>query len=201
MLLSFGQRVLNEQIGASTAARQQLAELDGKRFAVIVKGSDLRIVAESSAGELLISSSADTDCDVELTAGAFDLLKLARSPELSNLKNIGADLNGDLRVAEAFAELMRLAMPEPEAMLAGWIGDMPAHAVGQAARQVGGWTARAERAFEQNFAEYLQEENPTLIPPALARNFTAGVDRIRDDVDRAERRIEMLERRLRGRQD
>ena len=198
MLLSLSQRMLNEQIEASTAARERLLELDGKRFAVIVKGSDLRIIAESSSGELLISSSVKGDCDVELTAGAFDLLRLARSASLSDFRSVGASLNGDLNVAEGFADLIRLAMPEPEALLADWIGDMPAHAVGQAARRVGGWTGRAERAFEQNLAEYLQEESPTLIPSSLARQFSAEVDRIRDDVDRAERRVEMLERRFGG---
>jgi len=54
---------------------------------------------------------------------------------------------------------------------------------------------RAGRAFEQNLAEYLQEESPTLVPPPLARDFGGEVDRLRDDVDRAERRIEILERR------
>lgn len=198
MLLSLGQKMLNEQIAASTAARERLSELDGKRFAVIVKGSELRIIAESADGELKISSSKDIECDVELSAGALELLKLARSASLSDLRSVDARLNGDVNVAESFADLMRLAMPEPEALLAGWIGDMPAHAVGQAARRFGGWTERAERAFEQNFAEYLQEETPTLIPPALARNFSTEVDRIRDDVDRAERRIELLERKLKG---
>jgi len=201
MLLSLGQRMLNEQIEASTAAKNRLADLDGKRFAVVVKGSDLRIVAESSGSELLIFSSQDADCDVELTAGTFDLLKLARSANLSDLRRVDARLNGDLDVAEGFADLMRLAMPEPEALLADWIGDMPAYAVGQAARRFGGWTENAEKVLEQNLAEYLQEEHPTLIPPPLARHFSAEVDRVRDDVERAERRVEMLENRFGGREN
>jgi len=200
MLLSLGQRMLNEQIEASTAARERLADLDGKRFAVVVKDSDFRIVAESSGSELLISSSQDADCDVELTAGTLDLLKLARSANLSDLRRVGASLNGDLNVAEGFADLMRLAMPEPEALLADWIGDMPAHAVSQAAHHFGGWTERAEKAFEQSLAEYLQEENPTLVPPPLARRFSTDVDRIRDDVERAERRVQILESRHGGRE-
>lgn len=194
MLLSLGQRMLNEQIRASTAARERLLELEGKRFAVVIKDSGLRVVVESAGGELHLVQSPDGECDVELSAGAFDLLKLARTASLSELKDSGATLNGDLHVAEAFAELLRLAMPEPEAVLADWVGDMPAHAVGQAVRGVGGWTRRAGRAFEQNLGEYLQEESPTLVPPPLARHFYAEVDRIRDDVERAERRIARLEK-------
>jgi len=196
MLLALGQRMLNEQIRSSTAARERLSALEGKRFAVVVKGSDLRIIAESAQGELVLSRSGDGACDVELSAGAFDLMRLARSASLSDLKSAGATLNGDLTTAEAFADLMRLAMPEPEALLADFVGDVPAHAVGEAARGLGRWTRRAHRALEQNVAEYLQEESPALVPPALARRFSAEVDRIRDDVERALRRVELLERRL-----
>jgi len=198
MLLAFGQRLLNEQIKASTAARERLDELEGKRFAVNVRGSDFRVVAESAAGELRLSHGGEDSCDVELSAGAIDLMRLARNANLSELKDSGASLSGDIRTAEAFAELMRLAIPEPESVLGDWVGDMPAHAIGQAARGAAGWGARAGRALEQNLGEYLQEEDPTLVPPALARSFIARVDRIRDDVERAERRIELLERKRSG---
>jgi ubiquinone biosynthesis protein UbiJ len=199
VLLALGQRLLNEQIRASTAARERLTELEGKRFAVTVRGSDFRVVAESASGELLLSHGPADGCDVELSAGAFDLLRLARKANLSELKEAGASLSGDIRTAEAFAELMRLAMPEPEAMLGDWIGDMPAHAVATTARSVLGFGAKAGRALEQNLGEYLQEENPTLVPPPLARWFAGEVERLRDDVDRAERRLVLLERRHSGR--
>jgi len=194
MLLAFGQRLLNEQIRESTAARERLAGLEGKRFGVVVKGSDIRVVLEVGAGEVLLSHAATEGCDVELSAGAFDLLKLARSASLSELKDAGATLNGDIHVAEGFAELLRLAMPEPEAMLADWVGDMPAHAAGQAARHAAGWSRRAARSLGRNLAEYLQEEQPTLVPPPLARAFARDVDRLRDDVERAEKRVALLER-------
>ena len=201
MLLSLGQRMLNEQIRASTAAQARLAALEGRSLAVAVAGSDLRIVVEASGGELRLSRSTAAACDVELSAGAFDLMKLARSAGLADLRATGATLTGNVQIAESFAELLRLALPEPEALLADFVGDMPAHAIGQAARSLGGFTERAGRAFEQNVAEYLQEESPTLVPPSLARRFLAEVDRIRDDVERAERRIELIERRLGRRSD
>jgi len=198
MLLDLAQRMLNEQIRASTAARERLKEVEGKRFAVVVRDSDLRVVTEAREDGLALRFDTETVCDVELTAGTTDLLRLARSSGLTELRNVGATINGDVRVAEAFAALFRLAMPEPEGVLADWIGDVPAHALGEAARAVGGWGIRAARAFEQNLGEYLQEETPTLVPAPLARSFTADVDRIVDDVARAERRVELLERRRRG---
>jgi ubiquinone biosynthesis protein UbiJ len=188
--------MLNEQIEASTAARERLAELEGKRFGVTVAGTSLKFSAEAVSGSMLLEHGTGTGVDVEIRGGAIDLLKLARSANLSDLRDSGCTLSGDISVAEQFADLLRLAIPEPEALLADWIGDMPAHALGQAARGLAGWGGRARNAFEQNLAEYLQEEKPTLIPPALAKEFSREVDRIRDDVARAERRIELLERRL-----
>lgn len=196
MLLDFAQRMLNEQIAASTAARERLAGLDGRRFAVIVKGTDLRIVIAVSGQALSLSRSRTADADVELTASAFDLIRLMRSASLSDLRNVGATLNGSVEVAEGFADMLRLATPQFEDALADWIGDMPAHVVGGATRTLNDFAGRAERAFEQNLAEYLQEESPVLVPPPLARQFGSEVDRIRDDVDRAERRVELLERRI-----
>jgi ubiquinone biosynthesis protein UbiJ len=235
MLLAAGQRMLNEQIRASTALRERMRSLEGKRFAVEISGTDLRIVVEAKGGEMQLSfgggsrggnsrggnsrggnssgssgsgssgsgsgssgtrESGNGDVDVELKASAIDLIKLARSATLTDLKGSGAKLNGDLDVAESFADVLRLALPEPEGALADWIGDMPAHAVAQVSRGMFGFTRRAQRAFEQNVAEYLQEESPTLIPPALASYFADEVDRLRDDVERAQRRVELLERRL-----
>lgn len=195
MLLSLAERMLNEQIGASTAATERLAGLEGKSFAVTVRGTDLRIVLESVNGALRVSRSGG-DCDVELTASALDLLKLARSAGLADLRRVDASVNGNVDVAEAFSDLMRLAVPDFEDVLADWLGDMPAHVVGEAGRRIGRFGKRAGRAFESNLADYLQEESPSLVPPPLARRFGSEVDRIRDDVDRAERRIEHLERRI-----
>lgn len=199
MLLALAERVLNEQIRASTAARERLAALDGRRFAVTVRGTDLRIVVEGAGKALKLSRSAE-DCDVELTGSALDLLKLARSAGLSDLRSVDARLNGNVDVAEGFADLMRLAVPEFEDVIADWIGNVPARAVGEAARRVGRYGERVERAFERNLAEYLQEESLTLVPTPLARHYGAEVERIRDDVERAERRIERLERRV-GKRD
>lgn len=196
MLLAIAQRMLNEQIKASTAARDRLAELAGRRFAVTIKGSSFRVVIEALDDSLRLTRSADPECDVELTAGALDLMKLAKSSSLSELKNSGASLNGNLHTAEAFSELLRLAVPEPEALLADWVGDMPARGIAQTARGARDWGRKASRSIERNVADYLQEESPALTPPALARQFSADVERLRDAVDRAAKRIELLERRL-----
>jgi ubiquinone biosynthesis protein UbiJ len=47
----------------------------------------------------------------------------------------------------------------------------------------------------QNVAEYLQEEGRDVPNRTEAEEFLHGVDRIRDDVDRLEARLKLLEAR------
>ncbi|MDX1562443.1 MAG: hypothetical protein R3305_05925, partial [Gammaproteobacteria bacterium] len=92
--------MLNEQIRASTAARERLPDLDGKRFAVDIRGTGLRVIAEATAADIKLRFDAETEPDVELSAGPIDLMLLARSSTLSELKGRDAKLNGDLSTAE-----------------------------------------------------------------------------------------------------
>jgi ubiquinone biosynthesis protein UbiJ len=130
-----------------------------------------------------------------LSATPIDLLRLARSSDLSTLRGTGAEISGSPEVAERFAKLLKLARPDLEEHAARWLGDVPAHALGEAARGVGAWLDRAARALRANTAEYLQEESRALPAALEAQAFYADVERLRDDVERAAARLARLERR------
>jgi ubiquinone biosynthesis protein UbiJ len=53
-----------------------------------------------------------------------------------------------------------------------------------------------QRKLAENVAEYFLEEKPLLIRPALAEEFGASVVKLRDDVERAGKRLEKLEQKL-----
>jgi ubiquinone biosynthesis protein UbiJ len=130
-----------------------------------------------------------------LSASPIDLLRLGRSADLSTLRGTGAEISGSPEVAERFAKLLKLARPDLEEHAARWLGDVPAHALGEAARGVGAWLDRAARALRANTAEFLQEESRALPAALEAQAFYADVDRLRDDVERAAARLARLERR------
>jgi len=58
-----------------------------------------------------------------------------------------------------------------------------------------GWGRRAVRTTVENVAEYLAHERSDLVPRAEGEQFLRGVDALREDVDRFEARLELLERR------
>ena len=185
---------LNRCVSESTAARELLARLRGSSFAVHVEGLGLTAVLHADDERLRLDSDA-TNASATLRATPLDLLRLLNADGVSGVKRTRADLSGDLEVAERFARLLKLARPDLEEEVAKWVGDVPAHALGEAVRGAAAWFARAGAALRMNAAEYLQEESRAMPAPLEARAFYADVERLRDDVERVSARLKRLEQR------
>jgi ubiquinone biosynthesis protein UbiJ len=192
--LNFIEAELNRCVGESTAARELLARLDGTSFAVHVEGLGLTRVLHAEGERLRLDSDAGV-ATATLRATPLDLLRLLRADGVSGVKRTRAELSGDLDVAERYARLLKLARPDLEEEAAKWLGDVPAHALGEAVRGFRVWLERAGAALRMNTAEYLQEESRAMPGPLEAQAFYADVERLRDDVERAAARLALLERR------
>jgi ubiquinone biosynthesis protein UbiJ len=191
--LNFIESELNRCIGESTAARELLARLAGTSFAVHVEGLGITGVLHSDGARARLDSDA-TAATATLSATPFDLLRLLRAGDVTGVKRTRAALSGDLDVAERYARMLKLARPDLEEEVAKWLGDVPAHALGEVARGVGAWLERARSALRMNTAEYLQEETRAVPAPLEARAFYSDVERLRDDVERLAARLQRLER-------
>lgn len=203
MIASACQRWLNRCIGRSAAARTQAARLAGKRFAIVVQGAGQRIdlVGRGGALDVEVKRRGDETADALLEGTPLDLLRLAGagSDALGRLQETRAQLSGDVHVAEAFVELLRLAQPDIEEELAGWIGDISAHEIGRFGRGAVRFCRDSAAAVATDLGEYLQEERAVLAAAPLARGFSSDVDRLRDAVERLEQRVDRLERARTGR--
>jgi ubiquinone biosynthesis protein UbiJ len=198
------ERALNREIAASTPARDLVADLDGESFAIEVRGLGVACVLRAKDGRVAVeprweadarSRPGDLGSTATLSATPIDLLRLARAADLSTLRGTGAEIEGSPEVAERFAKLLKLARPDLEEHAARWLGDVPAHALGEAARAAGAWLERAARALRADTAEFLQEESSALPAALEAQAFYADVERLRDDVERAAARLARIERR------
>jgi ubiquinone biosynthesis protein UbiJ len=192
--LTFIEAELNRCIGESTAARDLLTRLEGTSFAVHVEGVGLTVALHADGDRLRVDDDA-TATTVTLRATPFDLLRLLNAEGVSGVKRTHAELRGDLQVAERYAQLLKLARPDLEGEAAKWLGDVPAHALGEVVRGLGSWLKRAGDALRMNTAEYLQEESRAMPGPLEAHAFYGDVDRLRDDVERAAARLARLERK------
>ncbi|HKS53688.1 MAG TPA: SCP2 sterol-binding domain-containing protein, partial [Steroidobacteraceae bacterium] len=133
--------------------------------------------------------------DATLSGSPLSLMRLAGPAPEAALRGGSVHIEGDAEIAQAFSELLKQAQPDLEEELSRVIGDVAAHQVGNAARSALGFGRRAIDTFTQNVAEYLQEEGRDVPSRTEAEEFLQGVDKLRDDADRLEARLKLLEKK------
>ncbi len=102
-------------------------------------------------------------------------------------------IEGDATFGAHFARALADMPPDPVETLSELVGDVAAQRLGQAAAALVSEPAQMAERFAENLAEYCQEEAGVL-PGRLAMNdWLQGVDRLRDDLARLEKRIALLE--------
>jgi len=184
--------VVNRQISAKTPARELCAELEGRVVTLRVRDTALAVSLRVREETLEFCDPGD-DPDVAITGSLFALAGLAMSRGERLIRDGTIDLVGDAEVAQSFQRLLAYGRPDIEEELSAVIGDVAAHGVGDVARAVGRWARDAGTTMRQNLGEYLQEESRVVPSRHEADAFRADVERLRDDVDRAEARIRRLE--------
>jgi ubiquinone biosynthesis protein UbiJ len=107
-------------------------------------------------------------------------------------------ISGDADFARTISEIANELKWEPEEDLAPLVGDIAAVRMTQAARTTLSHAKSGSRKFFENMAEYLLEENPTLMYRHSGEKFASDVAVIRDDVERLAKRIASLEKQCVG---
>ncbi len=201
-LLAPFESLVNRNIAASTPARALLTSLSGRAFAIEI-GTPLggRLVRlRLLAGDKGLSlARSDEPADASVSGTPLALASLLRERQLGRLKSAGVAIAGDTEIAQAFEKLLGYARPDLEEELARLAGDAPAHYLAEAARGAFAWARRARDSLARNVGEYLTEEGRDVLSAAELEVFHGEVDRMREDVDRAESRLQLLERGLKRR--
>lgn len=191
MLTTTIEKILNRGLPRSPRARELCSELAGRSLGVEVRGLT-RILVRSSGPALHCATDAAGVADADLSGSALSLLSLAGPSPEAVLQKGSVQIRGDAEVARKYRELGRLLVPDMEEELSLVIGDLPAHQLGRFARAAFSWGRETAATAVQNLAEYFAHETADLVPRAEADQFAAGVDRVREDVDRLEARIKLL---------
>jgi len=193
MLSATLENLLNRGLPRSVRARTLVAQLAGRSLAAEIRGfARLRI---ASNGLTLTVSVDGEPAQATISAGPLGMLALFGSAPESVIQRGDVAISGDAEVAQQFRELGALLRPDPEEELSLVLGDVAAHQLGRLARSGLSWGAQAATTTITNFAEYLAHERQHLVPRNEGEQFLRGVDAVREGVDRAAARLELLTRR------
>ena len=185
-------RILNRNIRETTPARELCSELAGTVVAVRVANTALatHFIIDEACVEL--AAATDRDPDVVITGSLLTLARLAGDSGEAAIREGDIDLTGDAETAQQFQRLLEYAKPDVEEEVSGVIGDVAAHRLGSMARGLAHWGREVRSTMGDNVREYLQEESRDAPNRYEVDDFARQVDTLRDDVERAEARLNRL---------
>ncbi len=178
---------LNALLDKQPSAKTRLLRHAGKCVRLVLPLLPLSVRIEADGG--FVATAPEAAPDVQLIPDPSALPQWLSGGKLGDLFRVAGDgvLAADL--AHALADFDWVLALRP------YLGDIAASRVDQFIQGLTGWRANALESAGQNLAEYAVYEQAMLAEPHAAREFIAEVDRLREDVDRLEARLALLEQR------
>ena len=177
---------INHLLTQEPWARDKLAAHAGK-----VACFDAGVVAVKLkvAPDGLLCAATDEAPSVAIRAKLADLPLIMQNREraFSYVK-----VEGDADFANTISYLSQILRWEVEEDLSKWVGDIAAARIGAGAKAIIENAKSTQRNIAENIAEYFLEEDRMLVRPQTVVDFTSGVTKLRDDVERLSKRVEKL---------
>jgi len=191
------EEALNLYLDLDHDAKAQLARLHGRVIALQVLGVGVTLYLVPGPTRLQVLSRYDGQPDCVLRGSPLALARLSEPERGADRLFAGeVEIHGDTELAHRFGKILGQIDIDWEEQLSRLTGDILAHELGNAARGAQRWGREARHSLGLDLKEYLQEETRLLPNRWEIEGFLAGVDEVRDDVERLEARVARLERRL-----
>jgi ubiquinone biosynthesis protein UbiJ len=179
---------LNHMLAREPWARAALAPFAGRsaRLQAAPFSVQLAIVADGGFS----ADAGPPTVTIGVDAAALPRMLLEPKAALRNVR-----LDGDAEFAQALSNVLQKLRPEPEEELARFVGDAAAVRVVALLRAALAGAREAGGRLAVQAADYLVAENPMLVSRQEMEAFAADVARLRDDVERLAKRIDLHSRR------
>ncbi|UTY56642.1 SCP2 domain-containing protein [Massilia sp. erpn] len=182
---------VNHLLAQEPWARQELQLHAGKVACIAATPAELRLRA--TADGMVEAAPADAAPAVTIRLKLSDLPLIAQNRERAFSY---VQIEGDAEFANAISRLSQSLRWEAEHDLEKLLGPIAAVRLAAGARAAFGALKSGQQKLAENVAEFLVEEKPVLLRPAMTEDFAAGISRLRDDVERAAKRLDKLEQKL-----
>ena len=178
---------LDALLDRQPGAKARLVRHAGKCVRLVLPLVPLSLRIEADGG--FVAAAADSAADVQLIPDPAALPQWFSGGRMGDLFRVAGDgvLAADL--ANALADFDWVLALRP------YLGDIAASRVDQFIQNLTGWRTQAVESAGRNLAEYAVYEQDLLAEPHAVREFIAEVDRLREDTDRLEARLALLEQR------
>lgn len=183
---------LNTLVNDDPDLVRRLSRLKGQIIQVNLKELNKTLTfVFSQQIDVLADYEGQPDCYLSLNLSVLSELR-----EQSNItKLIKQDkliLEGDIQLAQKFAQLMTDCKPDLEEWLSRVTGDVVAHTLVQGVKNVGGFVASQANKHQNHFAQVLTEEWKIAPAPLEVAHFCDQVDDVKSAAARLEAKLNAL---------
>lgn len=182
---------INHLLAQEPWARAELQRHAGKIAAIDTGAVVLRL--RVTADGMLEAAPPEEPARVTIRVKLSDLPLIAQNRERAFSY---VQIEGDAEFANAISNLSKSLRWEAEHDLEKVVGPIAAVRMVSGARAAFETIKTGHRKLAENVAEFLLDEKPVLIRPQVVEAFSADVVRLRDDVERAAKRLTRLEQKL-----
>jgi ubiquinone biosynthesis protein UbiJ len=178
---------LNALLNAQPAARERLLRHVDKRLRLALPLFPVDLQLDERSRFLPQIEASETAPELILTLQPSALPLLLSGGKLADLFHVEGDGLFASDISSALADFDWVLALRP------WLGDIAASRVDQFLRSALAWRQQAHDDAGANLAEYAVYEQAMLAEPHAVRSFISDVDALREDVDRLQARLNLLE--------
>lgn len=184
---------INRYLALDPEMLDKLAQFSGKVIKIEVTGVNKSFYLFPTDSGMQVSAEYEGDADTVLKGSPISLFKMGVVANAANLLLKGeVEITGDTRLGHQFKNIfsqMDIDWSEP---LAGLLGDGVAYRLQQSGLNLARWSKDTANSVSTSFSEYLQEESRDVVSKPELEIFNDEVDRLRNDVDRLQAKINLL---------
>lgn len=184
--MNLGNAAFNHILNQHPVLRARLARHAGRRLAL--KLPPLEAAGVVTDEGWLAACEGEPEARVVVRHAAALAALSGRPPAMSDVV-----LEGDAELAADFGRLVSELSWDAGEDLSRLLGDAAAHRVETLARGLLGFKGQVALRLLDNWVEHLRDEAPLLARRGDVARFVADVDALRDDAERAEKRLSRLE--------
>ncbi|MET0264029.1 MAG: SCP2 sterol-binding domain-containing protein [Duganella sp.] len=183
--------VINHLLAQEPWARSELQRHAGKIASIDAGEAALRL--RVTADGLLEAAPADQAARVTIRVKPADLPLIVQNRDRAFSY---VQIEGDAEFANALSSLSQSLRWEAEVDLEKLVGPLAANRMVSGARAAFDAVRSGQQKLAENVAEFLLDEQQLLVRPHAVDEFSTDVTRLRDDVERAAKRLAKLEQKL-----
>lgn len=189
---------INRVLDLDPASGERFGRLAGKSLQVDIEGIGISFFLGFEYGSVQVATQADREPDTRVSGTPTALFAMAAPEGLGDwgLPGSGVRVEGDAGLARDLGRVFRELDLDWQEPLTRLFGDALGFQLASGLRQAAATLRRAGQVGAEQTADYLRSGQGPVVGREEIDHFNAGVDELREAVDRLEARL-----RARGRQD